>query len=60
MRAVIAPAHALEVDVRTEGFETATRLARLPDAQGDQGQGFYCSKPLPVGQLDELLASISA
>jgi PAS domain S-box-containing protein len=59
VRAVIALAHALGMNVTAEGFETATQLARLRDAYCDHGQGYYFSKPLPVGQMDELLASIS-
>jgi len=46
------------MDVTAEGFETATQLARLRDAYCDHGQGFYFSKPLPVPQMNELLASV--
>ena len=60
VRAVIALAHALEMDVTAEGFETSTQLARLRDAYCDHGQGYYFSKPLPVDQMNQLLASMIA
>ncbi len=58
VRAVVSLAHALEMDVTAEGFETSTQLARLRDAYCDHGQGYYFSKPLPVEQMNALLASV--
>jgi EAL domain-containing protein (putative c-di-GMP-specific phosphodiesterase class I) len=55
VRAVIALAHALQLSVVAEGFETPRQLARLRDALCDHGQGFFISEPLPPHQLQPLL-----
>jgi PAS domain S-box-containing protein len=60
VRALIALAHALGMNVTGEGFETAAQLARLRDAYCDHGQGFYFSRPLPADGMDDLLASLPA
>jgi EAL domain-containing protein (putative c-di-GMP-specific phosphodiesterase class I) len=59
VRAVISLAHALQMDVTAEGFETAAQLARLRDAYCDHGQGYYFAKPLPGEQMNRLLASVA-
>ena len=58
VRAVVSLAHALEMNVIAEGFETPQQLARLRDAYCDQGQGFYFSEPLTPEQMDQLLFSV--
>lgn len=60
VRALVALAHALDMDVTGEGFETAAQLSRLRDARCDHGQGFYFSRPLPAAAMDDLLGSLPA
>ena len=50
---------ASDLDLRpvAEGIERADQLERLLDLHCDLGQGFYFSKPLPMEEIDELLAA---
>ncbi len=54
--AVISLAHALKMRVVGEGIENAGQLERLRELGCDVGQGYHFSKPLPKGEIDELLA----
>ncbi|HEX9986158.1 MAG TPA: EAL domain-containing protein [Thermoanaerobaculia bacterium] len=53
--AVIAMAHSLELTVVAEGVETAEQLEMLRQKDCDLIQGFYYSRPIPAGELEELL-----
>ncbi|MEA3218498.1 MAG: hypothetical protein QOJ19_4654, partial [Acidimicrobiia bacterium] len=55
-RTIIRMAHSLKLDVIAEGVETAGQLAYLRRHHCDQIQGYYVSRPLPVAQLELLLA----
>lgn len=54
IKAVIALAHACEMDVVAEGVETIEQLEFLEAHQCDLLQGFYFSKPLPHLEAIEL------
>ena len=53
--AIIAMAHSLDLTVVAEGVETAEQLEFLRRAGCDIVQGFYLAKPMPVGDLTEML-----
>jgi diguanylate cyclase (GGDEF)-like protein/PAS domain S-box-containing protein len=55
-RTIIRMAHSLKMDVIAEGVETAGQLAYLQRHHCDQIQGYYFSRPLPVAELELLLA----
>ncbi len=55
VKAVIALAHGLGIDVTAEGIETPEQLAWLRDLACDRGQGFYYARPLPAAQVVTLL-----
>ncbi len=57
VRAVVAFAMALGVDVIAEGIETTAQLRELRDLGCRYGQGFYYVKPLAVDAIDELSAT---
>ena len=48
-------ASALDLDVVAEGVETPEQLAFLRDRHCGRVQGYYLSRPLPLGQVDEWL-----
>jgi len=56
VKAVIALAHALGIDVVAEGIETSGQRALLRDLVCDRGQGFYYARPQPPEALAGLLA----
>jgi diguanylate cyclase (GGDEF)-like protein/PAS domain S-box-containing protein len=56
-RTIIRMAHSLKLDVIAEGVETAGQLAYLRRHHCDQIQGYYVSRPLPVAELELLLAA---
>ena len=49
VRAVIALAHGLGIEVVAEGIETAGQLERLRDLVCDRGQGYYFATPASAG-----------
>lgn len=55
-RTIIRMAHSLKLDVIAEGVETAGQVAYLRRHHCDQIQGYYFSRPLPVAELELLLA----
>jgi EAL domain-containing protein (putative c-di-GMP-specific phosphodiesterase class I) len=55
-RAIILLGHTLQLSVIAEGVETAAQLAFLKNEGCDEVQGFYFSRPLPAGEIAELLA----
>jgi diguanylate cyclase (GGDEF)-like protein/PAS domain S-box-containing protein len=56
VRAVVAMAHGLSLNVIAEGVETKEQFAYLRDSGCDAMQGYWFSRPLPVEQVDALLA----
>ena len=56
VRAIIAMAHSLGMEVVAEGVETEAQLAHLRRQRCDQLQGYYFSRPLPVAEFERLLA----
>lgn len=56
VRAVVAMAHGLELNVIAEGVETKEQFAYLRDSECDAMQGYWFSRPLPAEQVDALLA----
>jgi diguanylate cyclase (GGDEF)-like protein len=56
VRAVIALAHALGIEVVAEGIETVGQLARLRELVCDRGQGYFYARPQPPEALEALLA----
>jgi EAL domain-containing protein (putative c-di-GMP-specific phosphodiesterase class I) len=55
VHAIIAVAHALDMQVTAEGIETAAQLHEVTEALCDRGQGFHLARPLPVEQFEALL-----
>jgi EAL domain-containing protein (putative c-di-GMP-specific phosphodiesterase class I) len=50
-------AHALDLVAVAEGIESEGQLDSLQDFGCDLGQGFLFSRPMPAGQITELLAA---
>ena len=57
VKAIIALAHMLDMDVIAEGIETTSQLAQLRLLQCEYGQGFFFSKPLNKERAEALIAS---
>jgi EAL domain-containing protein (putative c-di-GMP-specific phosphodiesterase class I) len=57
VRAVLAIAEALGLDVVAEGIETAEQQAELLALQCRLGQGYLFSRPVPAAEATALLAS---
>lgn len=55
IRAVIAMAKNLNLEVLAEGVETTTQLDFLKRYQCDDVQGFYFSKPLSLNELENVM-----
>jgi diguanylate cyclase (GGDEF)-like protein/PAS domain S-box-containing protein len=56
VRAVVAMAHGLKLNVIAEGVETKEQFAYLRENGCDALQGYWFSRPLPVESVDGLLA----
>ena len=56
-RAVVHIAKTLDLETAAEGIETAEELAALKSLGCRFGQGFLFSKPLPLDELEALIAS---
>lgn len=55
--AVIALAHALQMEVVAEGVETDSQWQKLKRLSCDQIQGFLLGRPMSAGEFSELLSS---
>jgi diguanylate cyclase (GGDEF)-like protein len=55
IRAAIALAHELKLDVIVEGVETARQLQRVKSCGGREVQGYYFSKPIVAEAMTTLL-----
>lgn len=51
IRHTIALAHSLEMQVLAEGVETASQVKILRELDCDEIQGFYYSRPVPLGEF---------
>lgn len=58
IRAIIAMAHGLAIQVVGEGVETAEQFHFLQQEGCDTAQGYYLSRPVPAAKLAALLDSI--
>ncbi len=59
VKTVIELAHGLGVDVVAEGIETEAQAAALRALECDRGQGYWFARPLPVDEMESLLAGAS-
>ena len=57
VRAVVAFARTLGLEVAAEGVENATQLAELVGLGCDRGQGYFFARPLPAEKLANLLSA---
>lgn len=57
VRAIVALAHSLNMNVTAEGVETVEQLAILRAMQCHRGQGYFFSKPLDSAAVEVLLAT---
>ncbi|MFP5257614.1 MAG: EAL domain-containing protein, partial [Acidobacteriota bacterium] len=55
VRAIIAMAHKLGLEVVAEGVELAEHRTALSELRCESAQGFYFSKPVPGDELDALM-----
>ncbi|MEW6693311.1 MAG: EAL domain-containing protein [Pseudomonadota bacterium] len=55
IRAILAMAQSLGLNVVAEGIETGEQLALLREAGCPEGQGYYFSKPQPAQEITALL-----
>ena len=55
VRAMIAMAHALKINIIAEGVETGEQLKFLQQNNCDEIQGFLCSPPIAEKEFSELL-----
>jgi diguanylate cyclase (GGDEF)-like protein len=55
VRAILALAAGLSMNVTAEGVETEGQLARLRDLSCEFGQGFYFDKPLTIDRVSDVL-----
>jgi diguanylate cyclase (GGDEF)-like protein/PAS domain S-box-containing protein len=57
IKTIVALAHNLRMSVTAEGIETPLQLERVKSLGAEAGQGYLFSKPLPVDQIETLLAT---
>jgi EAL domain-containing protein (putative c-di-GMP-specific phosphodiesterase class I) len=57
VRAIVALAHTLGMDVVAEGVETAEQFAELQALGCEYAQGFYFSRPVDTAAADHLIAT---
>jgi diguanylate cyclase (GGDEF)-like protein/PAS domain S-box-containing protein len=57
VRAIVALAHNLGMDVVAEGVETIEQLSELQALGCGHAQGFYFSRPVDLGSADRLIVS---
>jgi len=53
--AIVELSHALRIKVVAEGVETDRQRTEVIDLGCDGSQGFFFSRPLPAGRLDDLM-----
>jgi EAL domain-containing protein (putative c-di-GMP-specific phosphodiesterase class I) len=56
VRAVVAMAHGLKLNVIAEGVETKEQFAHLRESGCDALQGYWFSRPLTISGVEVLLA----
>jgi EAL domain-containing protein (putative c-di-GMP-specific phosphodiesterase class I) len=56
--AVVALAHALDIEVTAEGVETNAELSQVVSTGCDLAQGYLFARPLPVDALNKYLISV--
>lgn len=54
---IIALAKVMRLSITAEGVETIEQMQFLKELECDEGQGYFCSKPLPVKKFIALLQS---
>jgi diguanylate cyclase (GGDEF)-like protein/PAS domain S-box-containing protein len=57
VRAIVALAHNLEMDVVAEGVETLHQLEHLRSLGCEMAQGFFFSKPVPAAEAGRLVSA---
>ena len=57
VRAIVALAHNLGMDVVAEGVETIEQMVALQTLGCDHAQGFYFSRPVNIAECDGLIAT---
>lgn len=57
VKAVIALAHSLNLDIVAEGVETQEQLAFIRHLKGHQYQGYLCSRALPPDEFEAFLSA---
>jgi EAL domain-containing protein (putative c-di-GMP-specific phosphodiesterase class I) len=57
---IVSLAQDLGLKVIAEGVETVEQLLRLREMGCDMAQGYYFSRPIPEGVMDEMLRSLEA
>jgi diguanylate cyclase len=57
VRAIVVASKALQLDVTSEGIETAEQLVLAGKLGCDRAQGFYFSKPVPAMELEPWFSS---
>jgi len=58
VRAIIGLAHNLRLRVVAEGVETEQQLEYLRSLESDEYQGYYCSRPLAVGDFERYMRDL--
>jgi len=57
VRAIVALAHNLGMDVTAEGVETEEQAARLRELKCENAQGYYFCKPVDAATVENLIAA---
>lgn len=60
VRAIVALAHSVGLQVVAEGVEAAEQLERIRALGCDQWQGYYCCPPQPAAELAARIANDAA
>jgi diguanylate cyclase (GGDEF)-like protein len=57
VRAIVAMAHGLDIQIVAEGVENAEQLALLKREQCDTAQGYYLGRAMPLSKLRDFVGS---